>query len=733
MRLNPPGAPASRRGRECAALSDRRDTVTSTWRSGRTQWIALLAWCAFSPLCPDSARAAGIPTLDEVVVSDQNVDLVGTASSSSEGTVTAAQLENRPLLRPGEVLEVVPGMIVSQHSGDGKANQYYLRGFNLDHGTDFSTFLMGMPVNMPTHAHGQGYTDLNFLIPELVDRVQYRKGPYYAGDGDFSAAGSARIDYVRTLAAPFAQLTLGQNGYGRMLAGTSADAGGGRTLLAVDASHYDGPWAVAENLRKLSLVARYSQGQRDNGWSLSFLGYDARWTATDQIAQRAIDSGQVGRFGSLDPSTGGSTHRYSASGEWARRGKDGASRANAYLIDYALDLWSNFTYFTDPVRGDQFFQVDRRTITGGNAAHTWFGSLGATSVDTTLGADLRHDRIGKVGLFLTQNRDTYATVRDDSVRQTRFSVWGETQVQWLEKFRSTFGLRADGYAFDVTSNTAANSGRKNDSIVSPKLALAFGPWAKTEVYFNAGYGFHSNDARGTVTTVNPDPRPGPRPGCAEPAIGACTGDALSPVKPLVRAKGYEIGLRTALVPGLQSSFTLWRLDIDSELLFVGDAGITEPSRPSRRQGVEWANYWTPTAWLLIDGDISLSRTRFRDQDPAGDRIPGSIERAVSVGAAVRNLGRWSAGVRLRHFGGRPLIENNSVRSPSSTLVNAQVGYAVTPTTRVRLDLLNLFNRKVSDIDYLYASQLRSETAPVNDIHTHPAEPRTLRITLRTTF
>ena len=685
-----------------------------------------------NPAWLDAAHAAGIPTLDEVVVTDQTVGLPGTASSSSEGTVNAAQIENRPLLRAGEILEVVPGMSVSQHSGDGKANQYYLRGFNLDHGTDFATFLMGMPVNMPTHAHGQGYTDINFLIPELVDRVQYRKGPYYAGDGDFSAAGSARIDYVRSLSAPFAQLSLGQNGYGRLLAGASADAGGGGALLAVEASHYDGPWVVPENLRKVNLVARYSQGQRDDGWSLSFLGYDARWTATDQIAQRAIDGGAVGRFGSLDSSTGGATSRYSLSGEWARRGKDGATRANAYFIDYALNLWSNFTYATDPARGDQFLQVDRRTVTGGNVAHTWFGSLGGKQVDTTLGGDLRHDRIGKVGLFLTQNRDIHTTVRDDRVRQTRLSVWGATLVQWQEKFRSTFGLRADSYTFDVTSNTAANSGRRNDSIVSPKMALVFGPWAKTEFYVNAGYGFHSNDARGTVTTINPDPRAGARPGCTD-AAGACTGDGLDRVKPLVRAKGYEVGLRTALLQGVQSTLTLWRLDIESELLFVGDAGSTEPSRPSRREGIEWGNYWTPTPWLLVDADLSISRARFRDEAPAGNNIPGSIERAVSVGVAVRNLGRWSGGVRLRHFGARPLIEDNSVRSPSSTLVNMQVGYAASAQTRVRLDMLNLFNRKVSDIDYFYASQLRGEAAPVNDIHTHPAEPRTLRLTLRTAF
>lgn len=683
--------------------------------------LGLVANCVF---------AAGMPTLDEVEVTAKATDLLGVASTSSEGTVTAKQLENRPILRPAEVMEVVPGLIISQHSGDGKANQYYLRGFNLDHGTDFSTSLMGMPVNLPTHAHGQGYTDLNFLIPELVDRIQYRKGTYYAGDGDFSAAGSARIDYVRRLDAPFVQATLGNDNYERVLTAASPGMGEGNLLLAGEVYHNDGPWVVHEHLLKDDFVARYTQGSRDDGVSLAVLAYDAKWTATDQIAQRAIDT--VGRFGSLDPSSGGNTRRNSVSADIASSDNNGISRANAYYIDYALDLWSNFTYATDPVHGDQFLQSDKRSIFGGSTSHTWAGNAGDKPVETSLGADLRNDDI-KNGVFLTQNRNVWGTVRDDSIRQTSFAVWGETQVQWVERFRSTFGLRADSYHFDVTSNMPANSGKKNDSILSPKLALVFGPWDKTEYYFNAGSGFHSNDARGTVITVNPDPRPGTRPACTDPNAGACTGDRLSPVKPLVRATGYEIGARTALFSGLQTTLTLWRLDIDSELIFVGDAGTTSASRPSRRQGAEWANYWNPNRWWLLDGDVSLSSARFTDADPVGNRIPGAIEQAASIGVSLQESAPWSGGVRLRYFGPRPLVEDNSVRSKSSTLVNLQAGYKITQQLRASFDILNLFNTRVSDIDYYYASRLPGEAAPVNDIHTHPAEPRAFRVTLRLTL
>jgi len=680
-------------------------------------------------LLTERGFAAGIPTLDEVSVIAKSTDQLGVASTSSEGTVTAEQLENRPLLRPAEVLEVVPGLIISQHSGDGKANQYYLRGFNLDHGTDFSTSLMDMPVNMPTHAHGQGYTDLNFLIPELVERVQYRKGTYYAGDGDFSAAGSARIDYVRKLDAPYAQMTMGSGGFSRLLATASPAVKDGNLLIAAEGYHNDGPWTVPEHLRKDNMVLRYGQGQRDDGWGVSLLGYDAQWTATDQIAQRAMAT--VGRYGSLDPTTGGNTHRYSLSGEWAGTGNNSSSHANVYLVNYALNLWSNFTYATDSVHGDQFLQADKRTIVGAKASHNWLQDMHGIPVITTIGTGVRHDDIG-VGLFSTQNRVKSGTVRDDKVKQTSVSLWGETQLQWSEKFRSILGLRGDSYRFDVNSDTAANSGNKRDAIVSPKLSLVFGPWDKTEYYLNAGRGFHSNDARGTTININPNPRPGIRPGCTG-AAGECNGDAIVPVRPLVPATGHEVGVRSAILPGLQTSLTLWRLDIDSELVFVGDAGTTSASRPSRRQGVEWANYWNPVAWLLIDGDVSLSSARFTDSDPAGNRIPGGIEQAASVGVSLRENEPWSAGLRLRYFGPRPLIEDDSVRSKSSTLANLMTGYKISKQVRLSMEVLNLFDTRVSDIDYYYESQLSGEATPVSDIHTHPAEPRILRASVNMKF
>lgn len=656
-----------------------------------------------------------MPTLDVIEVKAGAQDLIGVADAASVGTVTAKQLENRPLLRPAEVLETVPGLIVTQHAGDGKANQYFLRGFNLDHGTDFSVAIDGMPINLPTHAHGHGYLDLNFLIPELVERIQYKKGPYAAEDGDFSSAGSARIDYRRALPQDYVSIGLGSNGYRRLL--TAADketAGGGRWLGVVEVFHNDGPWEVPEHYKRLNGVLRYSEGTRNNGHSVAFMAYDGDWTSTDQLARRAVDQGLVNRYGSLDPTAGGNTRRLSLSGQWARQ--DGAvqTRANAYLVDYRLNLFSNFTYaMDDTVNGDQFEQADRRRYGGFGWSRSqpvqWLGKEG----DFTWGVQGRQDDIDNVGLYRTAARQRLSTVRSDSVNQGSLGLYGQWGAQWSDWLRSVAGLRHDRYRFKVDSSLAANSGKENDGITSPKLSLIFGPFANQEFYYNWGQGFHSNDARGTTITVDP----------SNPS------STMSRVPALVKSRGQEVGWRSAPAPGWNTSVALWRLDLDSELLFVGDAGTTEAGRPSHRQGVEWSNYWTPRDWLTLDADIALSKARFRDDDAAGQYVPGAVERTASVGVAMHDLGPWRGGLRLRYLGPRALKEDDSVRSGSSVMVNLNVGYKLAAKSQLTLEVLNLFNRKASDIDYYYESRLRGEAAAKTwDVHSHPAEPRIWRLT-----
>jgi outer membrane receptor protein involved in Fe transport len=666
--------------------------------------LGVLALCS-QALAQTTAVA---PQLDPVEITGRHYDnAVGTSDAASQGVIRAELMKSRPALRPGEVLEFVPGVIVTQHSGDGKANQYFLRGFNLDHGTDFATRINGIPVNMPSHGHGQGYTDLNFLIPELVDRIEYRKGPYFAKNGDFSSAGSADIAYVTRFDAPFAALTVGQRGYRRSLAGGSASVGGDHTLMgAVELQRNDGPWTVPEDLKRANGVLTLSGGSKARGWSASLMAYDASWTATDQIPERLIFEGYNGqpfsRFDSLDASTGGETRRSSLSTEWRDIGGDRATRVSAYAMDYQLSLFSNFTYALD----GQFSQQDKRQVYGMAASHSVDHTLGSLPARSEVGVELRHDR-ARVGLFETTERVVTATTRDDKLRETLIGLYGQTSIELTPWLRSVVGLRADSVRFSVDDQVAASTATDGDQQLSPKFTLVAGPWAKTEFFFNAGRGFHSNDARGTTASV--DPAPG-----------------------LAASRGVEIGARTEWIPGLQSSLALWKLDSDSELVYIGDEGATENSLPSKRRGIEWNNRWAPTRWLLVDADLAWSHARFRHAGEA-DRIPNAVDKVASIAVSVKDLAGWSGSLQWRYLGPAALVENNSQRAYSSATTNLRLSRRLWRDAELTLDVFNLFDRKVYDIQYYYESQPEAANPSREDRHVHPAEPRTVRLTLKMGF
>ncbi len=666
---------------------------------------------------PDAETPAG-SVFEEVEVHSRADSLVGKAESATAGTVGAVDLGSRPILRPGELLEAVPGLILTQHSGDGKANQYFLRGFNLDHGTDFRTTVAGMPVNLPSHGHGQGYSDVNFLIQELVAVVDYRKGPYAARDADFAAAGAIEIDYVSSLDHALAELSFGENGYARLLGSESFSLPGGSVLLgAIDLSTNDGPWERPENLRKGSALLRWSGGDAARSFRLTVLAYSADWDATDQIPLRAVEQGTISRFGGLDDTLGGDTSRVALAGDWTRTRGHGSDRFAAYLYHYDLDLFSNFTYFLDdPERGDQFEQTDRRLVGGASYESERSFTLRSKDARLTWGIGLRGDDIDN-GLFHTAERIRLGTTREDSIRQLSGGPWAEAHVWWSEHFRTTFGYRVDLYAVDVASSLAANSGRVERVIGSPKLGLAFGPWAKTELYLNLGYGFHSNDARGATIRIDPS-----------------SGEPAARVDPMVRGRAADLWLRGEWLPGLSTTLSLFYLELDSELLFVGDAGTTEAGRPSRRQGVEFANFWRLSPRTSAELDVALSRARFSNEAPEGDYIPGAIEEVVSAALNFRDWHRLFGGLRLRYFGGRPLVEDNSIRSASSTLVNARLGFAVSGGWEISVEGFNLLDESVSDIDYYYASRLPGEPlAGVDDFHFHPSEPRSFRVQVAKRF
>ncbi|MFI5371224.1 MAG: TonB-dependent receptor [Candidatus Eisenbacteria bacterium] len=671
----------------------------------------------------DTAHVVRVfPTIE---VTGAPVRALALPAAASQGSVTPREIALRPLLRTGDVLETVPGLLISQHSGEGKANQYYLRGYNLDHGTDFATTVAGVPMNMPTHAHGQGYTDLNPVIPELISGIEYRKGTYSVEDGDFSSAGSAHIAYRDALPGPIASITAGQEGYLRAFAGVSPRFGPGMLLGAIELERNDGPWVHPDDYRKVNGLVRYSFGTPERSTNITAMGYDGRWNSTDQIPERAVASGAISRFGAIDPTDGGTTSRYSLTAELRDVAPRSINEASAYLIAYRLDLFSNFTYFlTDTLHGDQIEQSDNRFVAGLHLLHSTSEDLRSGQIVQTIGLDVRHDDITNVGLYHTESRQRLATIRDDRVLETSASPYVQSDARWMPGVRTIVGLRADGYLFSDASSYAPFSGNGADGLVSPKASVVLGPWAGVEVNANAGYGFHSDDVRGASYTSG-----GTTQGVqmATEHIPVPGGPAVLRSSLLVRTRGAETGARFTAGSRGSVAASLWGLDIDSEHVFLGDQGLSAPSRPSRRTGIEVSGDCRPGN-VHLDADLAYSRARFRDPDPAGNYIPGAVEGVASAGIEYERPALGFAGLRLRYFGPRPLIEDNSVRSGASTVLNAEVGYDARRPWSVVLQAFNLLDRAVSDVDYYYVSRLPGEpTIGVADVHTHPQGPRSIRL------
>jgi TonB-dependent Receptor Plug Domain len=655
--------------------------------------------------------------LQQMVVYGRENNLEGMADSPSQGEVGTAEIEDRPFLRRGELLEVIPGLIVTQHSGDGKANQYFLRGFNLDHGTDFATTVDGMPVNLPSNAHGQGYSDLNFIIPELIQSITYQKGTYYAENGDFSAAGAAQFHLMDSLERGFVKIEIAPaDNYYRAVAADSVRTAGGATTFALEYGYDDGPWDNPEHANHISTYGRRVWSEGDNEFAVTVIAYHAAWNSTDQVPERAIDEGVISRFGALDPSDGGTSMRANLDFNWVHNGPDSRTQLNAYAQYYRLGLDSDFTYFlVDPVHGDQFAQRDRRGTFGGSGSHDWTLKIAGKDVKTTVGFEDRADTIN-LGLFHTEDRGVINPVDLSAVHEYSAGVYVRSEIHLSDWFRVEGGLRADGADFIVDDSISQNSGQKAAGILSPKLTMVLGPWAKTEFYLDAGDGFHSNDARGTVEHLDP-----------------ADGSATSPVTPLVRAEGAEMGVRTSYLPGLVSTVSIWGLDLGSELTFDGDTGETDPSGATRRYGVEFANFYHLSKAVALDGDIAFTHARYLQDTNGGSYIANSIGTVVSGGATV-NFGRgWFGSLRARYFGPQPIVETGAVNEPSSLTFNGRLGWRGRDW-EVSVDVLNLLNRENDDIAYDYVSRLPGEPAAgVNDVHLHPAEPRTARLSILRRF
>jgi TonB dependent receptor/TonB-dependent Receptor Plug Domain len=677
--------------------------------------------------------------------------MIGIAQSATQGTVGAQELADRPILRAGEILETVPGVIITQHAGGGKANQYFLRGFNLDHGTDFATYLDDMPLNLPSHAHGEGYSDMNAVIPEFVERLDYEKGPYYADVGNFGSAGSAHLNFYKALPQNFLTVEGGTFGYARSAFGVSEKTGPGTLLFGGEAYHDDGPWTHPDDYNKFNGLLTYSQGSAANGFSITGRAYHGQWNSSDQLAENAVPL--VGYFGTLNPTDGGDSERYSLQAEWHRADEHSETKISGYGFYYGLDLFSDFTYdLTDPVHGDQFEQQDRRWVGGLDACQTYFTEWFGREVENSFGVQARNDWINN-GLYQTENRarvskvDTAAagdpalpaTVEADHFTDTEAGIYVENKAQWTDKFRSVLALRGDIDYYDVNSLVnPANSGTSTTLLPSPKLSLIFGPWDETEFYAQGGFSFHSNDGRGATQNVEPVSADNPYPNTRVARIAG-----------LVQTKGAEVGVRTLALTHWQSTVSFWYLYSDSELQQDGDTGTTVASKePSNRYGVEWANYYTPVKHLAFDFDLAESWARFTSPDAAdaapvtpgsttlglgGTRVPEAVGAVISSGITLHDWQGFSASLRLRYFGPRDLTSDGLYQSRSTLLLNAEAGYQINKTWRVSAELLNLLDSRDHDIDYAYVSKITPTATPAFTDVFHPVEPFQVRVGVTAQF
>ncbi len=662
--------------------------------------LSILSSPASAQPVPSAQSQAG-EDIGEIVVFGRGEAKIGVALAASEGTISGADLLVRPLLRVAELLEAVPGMVAAQHSGSGKANQYFLRGFNLDHGSDFTTYIDDVQMNFRTHGHGQGYLDLNGLIPEIVNREDFRKGPYRGDGGDFAMAGAAYMTTIDAYDRPWAAAETGTHGAGRIAAGgTLANIGGGALTLVGQAKVYDGPWALPEHLRHYSGFAKYERQTPVGKLELTGHGYSGKWRPTEQVPERIIGTpGCPDVFCSPDPSATGETTRLIFNAKLS----EASWKGNLYAQYYDWNMFSNPTYANADGSSAQIHQMDKRWTYGLRAEKNWMLS---DRFDLSIGTENRYDDISNVGVQHTAKRAFVESFGLYSVKELSGSLFGELTWRPFEGLRLTGALRGDAYSAKVGAHDAEaallGTGKASDQIVSPKAAAAYKISDNFEVYANWGKGFHSNDVRGTVY-------------------------ASSPVPMLVKGTGKEVGGRFQ-ASGLSFTATYWWLDLGSELKFVGDSNAVEPSGASRRHGYELVAFWRPLPWLALDGNYTASHARYEN----GDYIPNAFESAASAGVSAV-LDNWEGSLRVRHLGPSPLIEDNSVRDKGSTVFNAR-GARKFDHVELYAEVLNVLNSRDKDITYYYESYLPAfEPAPVEGRLSRVVEPRTLRVGAKYTF
>jgi outer membrane receptor protein involved in Fe transport len=688
---------------------------------GDARWTAVLAGpiltLARASMADDLGPRPPSPAgAEEVTVRGTHDD----ADAASESSAGHRELELRPRLRPGDLLESVPGLVVVQPEGGGKANEYFLRGFDADHGTDVALFVDGVPVNLPSHAHGQGYSDLHFVIPELITSVDGYRGPYYAQFGDFATAGAVNLRLAEALDESLAQYAVGPYGIQRGVVIESPRLGDDwHAVAAAELSREDGPFVHPEGFTRYNVYARVAHDFGSSSkLSLTWMSHGGSWSAPGQVPARAVcGEGEAGeppprasgaacidRFDTVDSSQGGSTQRHALSLAYSLRSGDSDLTATVYGSRYDFKLFSNFTFFArDPVNGDEIEQDDDRTTVGGDVrvrSHVHYAGM---RLMTTVGIQVRQDVIDS-GLSHDKARTELAPWVRAGVDENEVGAYLEEEVR-LDRFvRFVLAARADRVGVDVDDRLGSSGGgSRSQTLLSPKYTVAVSPIpGQVDLYANYGRGFHSNDARGAVLPAN----------------------AVTLMTP---ATGYEVGASFRPARDLRLTADAFLTDLDSELVWDGDTGTTSAAGRTRRYGVEVGARYRLGGWLFADVDASFVEARFRDAAPGRDAVPLAPSRVITAGVgAKKKFGDVTpmGEVRVRSIGDRPATEDGSLVAQGFTLVDATLG-ARWKSIELALDAQNVLDASWRQASFATTSRLAWEPRPVTGINYTPGWPRTI--------
>ncbi|MFD1613745.1 TonB-dependent receptor [Gelatiniphilus marinus] len=616
-------------------------------------------------------------------------------------------LKTSPVKSSQEILRKIPGLIIGQHAGGGKAEQIFLRGFDIDHGTDIAIDVDGMPVNMVSHAHGQGYADMHFIIPETIDNIDFAKGAYYANKGNFNTAGYVDINTKKTIDDNIVSVEAGQYGTLRALSMLKiVDEEHSKAYLASELMLSDGVFESPQNFNRINVMGRYNfNNYKDQEFNMAISHFQSKWDASGQIPVRAVESGLISRFGAIDDTEGGNTSR---SNFWINHTKEldehSSIKSSAYLSKYDFELFSNFTFFLeDPVNGDQIHQKEDRTIIGAKTAyeHSLHLKDHDAQLKYELGVGFRYDDVNDVQLSRTLNRQTilerlaYGNI--DELNGFTYAHLTYKKNKWT----LNPGLRLDYFNFDYENllTAAYDNKSENKFLVSPKLNFIYAASPKLQVFAKTGLGYHSNDTR--VVTAN-------------------NGKKILPT-----AFGADLGVIMKPIDRLVINAALWSLFLQQEFVYVGDAGIVEPSGKTKRYGVDFGLRYQLTDGLFFNTDVNYTYARSSD-DPSGqDYIPLAPDLTSSGGLSFRDLGNFSGGLSYRFIKDRPANEDNSIVADGYFITDFNLNYNHKNWT-FGLIVENLFDSEWNETQFATESRLFNEPDAVEEIHFTPGTPFFLR-------